>query len=168
MASAAAKAEKRLGEFLKEQQEPFILEVYLLERGYSKRWTSKSNGDSGKKTLEVSASSGFNKRRKALLPFSKALTALHKKLAFHNQKCTAICDPCNRNEHVNVTVPHEAGSLDHTVVETDRYSTASSSTVFNSCSVSDIDEDRTSSSSQKDKPSFSLDCVRLQRYKLEF
>ncbi|XP_061372031.1 uncharacterized protein LOC133314558 [Gastrolobium bilobum] len=150
MASATAKPQKRLEEFLKEQQEPFILEVYLLERGCSKKWSS--NGDSGK-SLEKSASSGLIKRRKALLPFSKVVKALHKKLAFHNQSSTLISDTDNRKESVNVSVPYEAGSVDQTVVETDRFSTASSSTLFNSCS--DIDEDGTSLSSHKDKHLFS-------------
>lgn len=108
MASAITKPEKRLGEFLKEQQEPFILDVYLLEKGYSKKCTSS--------------------KRKPLFPFLKVLAVLHKKLAFHNQSS-------NSNKHTNVGVPHE----DQTVVETDRFSTASSSTMFNSCS--DIDDE---------------------------
>ncbi|KAL1344939.1 hypothetical protein HN51_018735 [Arachis hypogaea] len=104
-----ASAEKRLAEFLNEKQEPFILELYLLERGYSKRLTSKSTS--------------LSKRKKSVFPFSKLLTALHKKLAFHNQK---FCAAAN----------------------SDRFSTASSSTVFHSCS--DFDEDRTSSASHTD------------------
>ncbi|MED6130709.1 hypothetical protein PIB30_003287 [Stylosanthes scabra] len=125
MASSTPKpAEKRLREFLTEKQEPFILDLYLLERGYSsKTWNSNSN-------------SKKQKRNKSLLPFSKVLTALHKKLAFHNQKLCAA-----------KTAHHD----DDAAVETDRFSTASSSTVFNSCS--DFDEDRNSSASQNDKPS---------------
>ncbi|KAJ1430368.1 hypothetical protein SESBI_07865 [Sesbania bispinosa] len=151
MALTTPKPEKkRLGEFLKEQQEPFILEVYLLEKGCSKKWSS--NGDSAK-NLKRSASSGLNQKKRAHFPFSKVLTALHKKLAFHNQRSALIRDSNTRDEHVNVSVsvPHEAGSVDQTVVEPDRFSTASSSTVFNSCS--DIDEDGISFSSHKDKQS---------------
>lgn len=172
MASTTPKPEKRLGEFLKEQQEPFILEVYLLEKGYSKRWSSKSKGDS-RKSLERSSSSCSNQKRKYLWPFSKVLTALHKKLVFHNQSSTMIEDSDNRKEHVDV--PHEAASFDRTVMETERFSTASSSTMFHSCS--DIDEDHgTSLSSQNDRPWFSPDTgktssicnMRVQRYELNF
>lgn len=152
MASATAKPEKRLGEFLKEQQEPFILEVYLLERGYSKKWNS--NGDSSRSTLESPAtSSGLNKKRKALFPIYKVLTALHQKLAFHN---TAIKDCDTRKEHARVSVPHHEAA-DETVVETDRFSTASSSTMFNSCS--DVDEDGASLSSPNDKSLISSEDV---------
>ncbi|KAL1339129.1 hypothetical protein AAHE18_U011200 [Arachis hypogaea] len=77
-----ASAEKRLAEFLNEKQEPFILELYLLERGYSKRLTSKS----------TSLSSLCGKRKKSVLSFSKVLTALPNKLAFHNKKFCAAAN----------------------------------------------------------------------------
>ncbi|MED6220394.1 hypothetical protein PIB30_044417 [Stylosanthes scabra] len=139
--ASSPKQERRLGEFLTEKQEPFILDLYLLERGYSKRWTSNSNSNNngGNKTSTTSFSlcgGSKKKRNKSVLRFSKVLTALHKKLAFHNQKLCAA-----------KTVHHD----DDAVEETDRFSTASSSTVFNSCS--DFDEDRNSSASQSDKPS---------------
>nr|KYP39473.1 hypothetical protein KK1_039206 [Cajanus cajan] len=136
MASAKPKPTKRLAEFLKEQQDPFILDLYLLERGYS----TKTNGD---------------KKRDPLFPISKLLTTLHKKLLFHNRSCILIRDSQIINQHVNVSVPHETESTDHTIHDTDRFSfsTATNSTVYLSCS--DIDEDGTSLSPQKDKPSFS-------------
>ncbi|MED6217075.1 hypothetical protein PIB30_014277 [Stylosanthes scabra] len=47
MASSTTKPQKRLRDFLTEQQEPFILEVYLLERQYlSSKWWKRFNGDS--------------------------------------------------------------------------------------------------------------------------
>ncbi|TKY74952.1 hypothetical protein E2542_SST03717 [Spatholobus suberectus] len=154
---------KRLGEFLKEQQEPFKLELYLLERGHS------TNGESGK-SLERWA---INKKREPLFPFSKVLTTLHKKLVFHNHSCIVIRDSDIIHEQVNVSVPNDAESTDQTTVETDisvpnkaestdqtiedtdrfSVSTATNSTVYLSCS--DIDEDGTSWSPHKDKALFS-------------
>lgn len=147
-----ASPEKKLGEFLKEQQEPFILEVYLLEKGCSR------------KLKRSDASSCFFK---PLFPLSKVLTILHKKLHFQNRSKSALFrDPETRTEHA----PHE------TVVEleTDRFSTASSSTVFNSCS--DVDEDGNSFWSHENNPLFSSDNFQVssvynmgvQRYEVEF
>ena len=39
MASATPKPQKRLAEFLDEEQEPFLLGVYLSESEYSKGWS---------------------------------------------------------------------------------------------------------------------------------
>ncbi|RDY03134.1 hypothetical protein CR513_13319, partial [Mucuna pruriens] len=136
MASPSPKPrKKRLAEFLKEQQEPFTLDLYLLERGYPTNRTP--NGDN---------------KRDPLFPLSKLLTTLHKKLLFHNQSCILIRDSDIINQHVHVTVPHEAESTDQTIDDTDRFSfsTATNSTVYLSCS--DIDEDGTSfSPHNKDK-----------------
>lgn len=96
-ASTTAKPEKKLREFLNEQQEPFILEVYLLERGHSKKWSSN-----GKRTISLD----LKKKKNVDLPFSKVLTTQHKKLAFHNQSSALIKDSNTRDEHVNVIVPH--------------------------------------------------------------
>ncbi|KAL2346503.1 hypothetical protein Fmac_000503 [Flemingia macrophylla] len=131
------KATKRLGEFLKEQQEPFILDLYLLERGYS----AKPNG-------KCLGRWPINKLRKdPLFPLSKLLTTLHKKLLFHNNHtCILIGDSQIINHHLHV---------DQTIHDADRFSfsTPTNSTVYLSCS--EIDEDETSLSPQKDNPSFS-------------
>jgi len=71
MATHLAKPQKRLGEFLNEKQEPFMLELYLLERGYTK-----------------SLSLNKKRKRKVLLPFSKALISIVNKLAFQSQSNT--------------------------------------------------------------------------------
>ncbi|KAK2398699.1 hypothetical protein QL285_048617 [Trifolium repens] len=126
MASPIAKPQKRLGEFLNEQQEPFMLELYLVERGYSKKWCL--NEDSLKK-----------RKRNILLPFSKVLISIVNKLAFHSQSITLQnTDNGQRKKHANCNV---------------QFSSASSSTMFNSCS--NVDEERTSISSHKDHNSFS-------------
>lgn len=174
MASATSKPEKKLAEFLKEQQEPFILELYLLERSpCSKKCSSTIS-------LETPATSCFNKNRKPLFSFFKVLTSIHKKkLGFH----TAIKDSNTTNTYkhanVGVTVTREVQNVvDQTdVVETERFSTASSSTMFNSCSdIDDEEENRTSFSSYKhNNPLFSSDTcqassvsnLRIQRYDYE-
>ena len=139
MASATAKPQKRLGEFLTEQQEPFILDVYLLERRYSKGWSL--NGDSGKSSKKP-ANSSLNKKRKAMLQFSKVLLpALCSKLDFHKESIILTKDYGQRNRHVGVP---EDGCDDHIV----QFSSASSSTVFNPCS--DVGEDEDSIWSHED------------------
>ncbi|KAK2445733.1 hypothetical protein QL285_016630 [Trifolium repens] len=148
MASLTPKPEKKLVEFLKEQQEPFILDLYLLEK--SKSWSSSINN------FETPPSNSIiNKQHKPLFPFLKLLlTAIHhdkkkkKKLATIKDSNTT-----NLNKHANFVdnITQESNnSSDHqTVMETDRFSTASSSTMFQSCS--DIDDE------EEDRTSFSLD-----------
>lgn len=129
MASATAKPQKRLRDFLNEQEEPFMLEVFLLEREYSKGWSL--NGDSGNNS-EKSASRGLIKKRKALLPFCKVLTTLVNKLAFHSQSNILTKDYEQRKKHASAPQPKWVDN-DHMV----QFSSASSSTVLNSCS--DVD-----------------------------
>jgi len=157
MASPKPKSGKRLGEFLKEQQDPFVLELYLLEKGYS------TNGESGK-----------NKKREPLFQFSKVLTTLHKKFVFHNHSCIVVRNSPIINQHIHDSVLAEAESSDQTIEDTDRFSfsTATNSTVYLSCS--DIDEDRPSVSPQKDKALFSPNTCHgsniavPERYELRF
>ncbi|XP_019437881.1 PREDICTED: uncharacterized protein LOC109343846 isoform X2 [Lupinus angustifolius] len=156
MASATLKSQKRLAEFLKEQQEPFTLEVYLLERGYSQKWNSKSKLDSHK-SIERSVSTCLNRKIKSLSPIFKVLSTLHRKISCHNKSSIVTKDSSNRSEHVCIS--NEACSFDLKVVETERFSCSTSSTVFLSCS--DIDEDETSLLAHSDKPQFSPDTCRV-------
>lgn len=55
---------KLLGEFLQEQQEPFVLELYLLERGYRARTKIK--------------------RRDAIPKCAKFVSAVFKRVVLHN------------------------------------------------------------------------------------
>lgn len=175
-----AKQRKRLGEFLKERQEPFILELYLLERGYS-----------------------IKPKRDPLFQFSKVLTTLHKKLVFHNHSCIVIRDSDIIDKHVNVSVPNETESSDQTTVETEMsvlnepestdqtidetdfsvpneaessdqtiedterfsFSTATNSTVYLSCS--DIDEDGNLLSPQNEKFLFSPNTCHSSNIRVE-
>lgn len=157
MASSKPKSGKRLAEFLKEQQDPFILDLYLLERGYS------TYGESAK-----------NKKREPLFQFSKLLTTLHKKLLFHNPTCILIRESHIINQHLLHTVPRQPESTDQTIEDTDRFSssTATNSTLYLSCS--DSDEDGTALSPQKNKALFFPNTCHAsntgipQRYELRF
>ena len=164
--STTANKQKRLAEFLKEQQEPFILEVHLLERGFSRKWRVDrnrngefNNGNSSK--LKRSESYGSNSRKSGLA-FTKVLTAVCKKLAFYNEsKITR--DYEDRHDEVGVAGSARVGQTEH-------FSSASSSTVFNSCS--DIDEDDASGSSHKDQPlcrseTWNACNIRRPRYELK-
>ena len=179
MASTSADPQKRLSDFLKDQQEPFILEVYLLERGYSKRRNcTQHHDDSGKVTLKRSASSASNKltttSRKILLPFSKVLKAGFKKLANFHSESEKTRNSENRNEDVNVPDPRTGRVIGQAAPEKEPGSSASSSTVFNSCS--EVDEEETSISPYREPPSFSSDpcqswnvCSAIEdRYELKF
>ncbi|KAL2317862.1 hypothetical protein Fmac_031738 [Flemingia macrophylla] len=140
MASATSKPQKTLADFLHEQQEPFILEVFLSEREYSKRWNL--NGDS-----ETPTTSSLTKKKKALLSFYQVLKAVYNKLAIHkerNNNLTIVHDQRNKQ--------HE-GALEPTLVNhIVQLSSHRSSRMFNSCS--DIDEEGTSILSHQDQPLF--------------
>ncbi|CAK8568394.1 unnamed protein product [Lathyrus sativus] len=157
MASPSCKPQKKLSDFLNEHQEPFILELHLLERSNS----SKTFTSTSPQNFETPTTSCFlNKKRKPLFPFCKILTCVHKKKLPATIKNS---DTANKHPNVGVTITHEANNVDRTqtATETDRVSTASSSTVFHSCSdIDDEEEDRTSFSSHKyHNPLFSSDTV---------
>ncbi|XP_028793626.1 uncharacterized protein LOC114761688 [Neltuma alba] len=162
--ASTSKPQKKLSEFLNEEQEPFVLELYLFERGCSRKWNLTQDqggngvniGDSAR-SLERSASCAPNKKRKALLSFSKVLTSVYKKLPAHSET-PVTRDSDNRDEDA-VSVP-ETERVDQKVAETDRFSSASSSTSFNSCSEIGEVEEETWISSHKDKPSFISDTCR--------
>lgn len=185
VSATSSKPQKKLAEFLKEPQEPFVLQVYLLERRYSRKWSTPQDQEGGRghsygessKSLQISASSSTSSnKRKALIPFTKVLTAVCKRLASHNES-TVTRDSHNKDEDI-ISVPQTDGvdqNQNHQMVgETDRFSSASSSTVFNSCSEIDEIEDETWTSSHKDQPSFVSDTgqdsnvhnIAEERYKL--
>ncbi|TKY57918.1 hypothetical protein E2542_SST14972 [Spatholobus suberectus] len=145
MASATPKQKKRLGDFLSEQQEPFILEVHLSERVYSKRWSL--NGDSSI-TSEKPTTSGLNKKKNALLPFYQVLKSLYNKLAFHKESkstLTKVHEYDQRNKHAGVP---QSTRVDHIV----QFSSDRSSSMLNS--RSDIDEEGNSILSHEDQHLF--------------
>lgn len=101
---------KKLGQLLEEQQEPFILEIYLSERG--KNFNSI-------KPFKRSSKKGIHQ-------FPKVFKVVYRKLASINKKS-------------------KDGKFTATEADVDQFSSASSTTVFNSCSESDAEEATTTS-----------------------
>ncbi|KAG6705350.1 hypothetical protein I3842_07G174700 [Carya illinoinensis] len=143
MASTPPKPSKQLGEFLLEQQEPFILDEYLLERGCLKN-SSNSRSNLGSccgnstKLLKRSASCGLNKSR--------------------NDKFVSIKEDKRRKSSEYKDEEYSAPAtemVDKEVAESDGFSSSSSTTVFNSCSESDKEE--ISTSSCKDQTFFDVE-----------
>ncbi|KAJ8541214.1 hypothetical protein K7X08_002030 [Anisodus acutangulus] len=138
---------KQLGQFLQEQQEPFTLEIYLLERGRSIRGKSTlfSDGDfrccsrnSSTKFLKRSANCGAKKRRKVIPNCSKIVKSVFNKLVtiIHNQKIKNL-GSVEQNNGTSKNINCQG----NTNADYDKFSSASSSTVFNSClDTSDAEE----------------------------
>ncbi|XP_059461205.1 uncharacterized protein LOC132190282 isoform X2 [Corylus avellana] len=128
MASTPPKPSKQLGELLQDQQDPFILEAFLSERGCPKKGSS-SKGNS-KRFLKKSVSCCLNNSRKGFpARCTKILRAVYKKFVSIKDQDQREKISENRNEEEE---------------ESDRFSSASSTTVFVSCSESDKEEISTS------------------------
>ncbi|XWS21315.1 hypothetical protein CRYUN_Cryun30bG0045200 [Craigia yunnanensis] len=131
-----SKPARQLGELLQEQQEPFTLEDYLSERGcVGKNLTSGANficchGNSGK-FLKKSGSQ--NKSKKGIPHFPTALKVVCNK--FFTIKGLRSKKSDDEDGKPSVT---EMDRNNQESAEPDRFSSASSTTVYNSCS--DIDE----------------------------
>lgn len=119
--------QQQLGELLQQQQEPFVLEIYLIERGYLRRSLStrlKSsrfgccNGNSNKL---ISA--------KGIPNCSKIVRAILKKFG-HSSEAR------NTKKEAKFSV-NETQRNDQEAAERERFSSASSTTVFNSCAESE-------------------------------
>ncbi|PIA57040.1 hypothetical protein AQUCO_00600042v1 [Aquilegia coerulea] len=142
---------KLLSELLQEQQEPFCLDVYLLERGYPKKILSKGrNGGSSignsSKDLSTLSSHGL-KRRKKISPCPKILKTVLNKLISNNilvsckdELKTASFDARSiQNGKTNVSIK---GKMNYHASELDRFSSASSMTICDSsCSESDMEDE---------------------------
>lgn len=118
MASTPApKTIKKLGQFLEEQQEPFILEIYLSERGCIKK--QKKNLNSSK---FLKRSTSLNNSIKGVTIYSQLLKAAYNKLV-------PIKDS-----------PKVKNSNDgQEVAEANQFSSASNTTTeVNSCSESEV------------------------------
>ncbi|XP_022766438.1 uncharacterized protein LOC111311329 [Durio zibethinus] len=134
----ASKPARQLGELLQEQQEPFVLEVYLSERRcVRKNLISGANfigchGNSGK-FLKKSGSQ--NKSKKGIPNFPKVLKVVpcSKFFAIKGSRTK------NSDDDGKLSVT-EMDRNNQETAEPDRFSSASSTTVYNSCSDSDIDE----------------------------
>ncbi|KAL8490197.1 hypothetical protein ACS0TY_025929 [Phlomoides rotata] len=97
---------KLLVEFLNEQQEPFSLDVFLLERGHSIGTRVRTRR--------------FLKRCYATRRCSKLVKAVFGRLALDNDQRVENCGNCEGDEHV--------------------FSSASGTTIYNSCSESDAED----------------------------
>ncbi|XVE95057.1 hypothetical protein REPUB_Repub02eG0063800 [Reevesia pubescens] len=133
-----SKPARKLGELLQEQQEPFILEVYLSERGCVKKdLTSAGNfigchGNSGKFFNKYGSQ---NKSKKGIPHFPKVLEVILCNKLF-TVKGLRAKNSDDEDGKLGVT---EMDRNNQETAEPDRFSSASSTTVYNSCSDSDID-----------------------------
>ncbi|POO03726.1 hypothetical protein TorRG33x02_000300 [Trema orientale] len=124
MASTITKRGKQLGELLQKEQEPFVLDVFLNERGYPKNSTRKT-------------------RTKGIPSCSRILTAIFSKFAWNK-------NDQSRNTKTTTTTTTTCSDDQRSfngqqVAELDTFSSASSRTAYNSCSESDCkDESPTS------------------------
>ncbi|KAB5526578.1 hypothetical protein DKX38_020425 [Salix brachista] len=146
MAITETKPLKQLRELLHEQQEPFTLNSHLLERGYSRKSSNSEStccfhGNSSM-SLKRSVRCGLNTIKKP--PHSRVLSAVLNQ-AISIKRRLRINGSNHNDEKINVS---EKSRNDQQVPELDRFSSASSATVFNSFSESEVEE--MSASSQND------------------
>ncbi|KAL9348979.1 hypothetical protein Peur_060345 [Populus x canadensis] len=147
MAITETKPPKQLRELLQEQQESFTLNIHLLERGYSRKSSNSEHtfsccyGNSSK-SPKRSVSCRLNTTKKPQL--SKVLRAVLNQV-ISTKKRLRINGSNYEDGKLNVS---EKGRSNQQVPELDKFSSASSATVFNSCSESEVEE--TSTSSQND------------------
>lgn len=105
---------------MQEQQEPFTLDVYLLERGYCTR--TKPN---------VYSRCGQKKRRQAIPNCAEFVGAVFSRILLHNNS-KKIKDP-RKKETSDVEADDDAN-------HEDEFSSASTTTLYNSCSESDVED----------------------------
>ncbi|KAJ6678959.1 DUF4378 DOMAIN PROTEIN [Salix purpurea] len=146
MAITETKPLKQLRELLHEQQEPFTLNSHLLERGFSRKSSNSEStccfhGNSSM-SLKRSVRCGLNTIKKP--PHSRVLRAVLNQ-AISIKRRLRINGSNHNDEKINVS---EKSRNDQQVPELDRFSSASSATVFNSFSESEVEE--MSASSQND------------------
>ncbi|KAK1554140.1 hypothetical protein Q3G72_008318 [Acer saccharum] len=138
MATTTSKPVKKLGQFLEEQQEPFVLEIYLSEKGCPKKKNKKLNSDKSMKKRSGSCSKPNTSKKGCIIPqFPKLFKVIYNKLVSINGSSLKIKNNDKRDGEFNVT---EVAKNDQQVAESDQFSSASSTTVFNSCSESDAEE----------------------------
>ncbi|KAK8642649.1 hypothetical protein V6N13_011986 [Hibiscus sabdariffa] len=137
-ASRASKPGRQLGELLKEQQEPFVLEVYLSERGFVKKnliqgvhFNFSCCHDNSAKFLNKSGSQNHSKKGSPQFP------KVHKAIQRNNFFKIKGFRTKNSDGKLSVT---EIDINNHETAEAETFSSASSATMYNSCSDSDIDE----------------------------
>ncbi|KAK6257193.1 hypothetical protein QUC31_000652 [Theobroma cacao] len=136
--TASGKPARQLGELLQEQQEPFILKVYLTERGCMRKNLNsgaKFIGCHGNSCKFLKKSGCQDKSKKCIPQFPKVLKVVCNKLFTIEGFRTK--NSADEDGKLNVT---EMDRNNKDTAEPDRFSSASSTTVYNSCSDIDIDE----------------------------
>ncbi|GAB4852401.1 hypothetical protein Ancab_016593 [Ancistrocladus abbreviatus] len=148
---------RRLSELLQEQQDPFILEVYLFERGYSRR-CSKLGCSYGccsaksSKFFKKSAKYGLQNRRKGL----NIARAFRDKLASVNRILRGK-NSCVKDG--NIKDDAEKRWREKEVQEPERFSSDSCTTVSNSCSETDTETEDTSINVSQRPSQFNNDAI---------
>ncbi|KAK6939744.1 protein of unknown function DUF4378, partial [Dillenia turbinata] len=125
----------KLGELLQEKQEPFVLDVFLLERAYM----TKSLNSSA--CLKRSASCSLDSRKKGLLSCSKKLRSMLTKLVSKGERSRTKNSNFSGGEQL--TVANKTSPSSQEGREFGKFSSASNSTEFNSCCESEIEETST-------------------------
>lgn len=136
MASTTTKPVK-LGELLREQQEPFVLEAYLFERGCLRKSLSTSNSINSSKSLKRSCSWGQNKSKKGTPSFSKLLRSVYNKLVSKNggsRTKNSEKEEAKFDADTEITLPRNC------LEDSDGLSSSSSRTQYESCCDSEKDE----------------------------
>ncbi|KAK6938547.1 protein of unknown function DUF4378 [Dillenia turbinata] len=137
MASSTSKPTLvKLCELLQEKQEPFVLDVFLLERAYM---TKNFNSNA---CLKRSASCSLDSRKKGLLSCSKKLRSMLRKLVFMSE--SSRMKNSNFSGGEELTDANKTSTSSQEGREFDRFSSASKSTEFNSCCENEIEEMPTS------------------------
>lgn len=137
----ASSMPKQLGELLQEKQEPFILELYLFEKGYVRNnFNSETSfhccsGNPSRFLKRSAYWGGLSKRKKAIpscskivkLPFNKIVSISNQKLrnSVSGERKSSVGETSRSNQQT---------------AESDRFSSAGSTTVYNSCSEIDIED----------------------------
>ncbi|KAG8377452.1 hypothetical protein BUALT_Bualt08G0034500 [Buddleja alternifolia] len=125
---------KLLSEYLQEQQQPFALDLYLVERGYSNTPTTPNATSTFCNLFKCSSSRRglINKRRYLVPNCSKFVKSVFSRLVFDNQKINNNIPVKNDNKKCGDEDEDEDED------EEDKYlssgSSSSSTTVFDSCS----------------------------------
>ncbi|KAL6995312.1 hypothetical protein U1Q18_005450 [Sarracenia purpurea var. burkii] len=155
---------KQLRELLQQQQEPFILEFYLLEKGFSRNNLNSEAGlisefgfrccssDSRsilkkkKKKKKRLAIWGLNNRRKVIPSCSKIVKSVFNRSFFvFDTKNQKMKNPASVDRNSSV---RELGGSNREAAEPDGFSSTSDTTAFHSCSGTDIEDEPSSSQNE--------------------
>ncbi|KAF9621525.1 hypothetical protein IFM89_022543 [Coptis chinensis] len=150
---------KRLSELLQEQQEPFCLDVYQVERGYRKKRLNIKGENGGGCTLNTSkdlkkvGSSSLKRTRTPACP--KLLKTLLNKLVSNKEDLhspeSSECRTIQDRKHI----VH--------VAELDSFSSASTTMVHDLCSDSDMEDGIPSSQPNQTSSSYSSDTCQASK-----